>query len=137
MAKPKKNLSTGVGKSFIWKSEVPADCPFEPSKTLTVYRVTGRHSDYRVGDTFYPFWASDGNLYSPWTDGVTNGVSCSSGGGLSTGYRTGHAVLKGDDPLKLIIKNTSPPKRALAAPYRGRYPCGSLVHNGIWYYGTY
>ena len=22
-------------------------------------------------------------------------------------------------------------------PYQGRYPCGSLVHNGIWYYGTY
>jgi len=23
------------------------------------------------------------------------------------------------------------------APYQGRYPCGSLVHNGVWYYGTY
>jgi hypothetical protein len=22
-------------------------------------------------------------------------------------------------------------------PYEGRYPCGSLVHNGVWYYGTY
>ncbi len=22
-------------------------------------------------------------------------------------------------------------------PYKGRYPAGSLVHNGIWYYGTY
>ena len=43
----------------------------------------------------------------------------------------------GDDPLKLEIKNTSPPKEAWAKPYRGRYPCGSLVHNGIWYYGTY
>jgi len=43
----------------------------------------------------------------------------------------------GDDPLKLIIKNTSPPKKAGALPYLGRYPCGSLVHNGIWYYGTY
>jgi hypothetical protein len=43
----------------------------------------------------------------------------------------------GDDPLDLIIKNTSPPKPASAEPYKGRYPCGSLVHNGIWYYGTY
>ena len=43
----------------------------------------------------------------------------------------------GDDPLNLVIKNTSPPKRALAAPYKGRYPCGSLVHNGIRYYGAY
>ena len=23
------------------------------------------------------------------------------------------------------------------SPYQGRYPCGSLVHNGVWYYGTY
>ena len=23
------------------------------------------------------------------------------------------------------------------APYEGRYPCGSLVYNGVWYYGTY
>ena len=27
--------------------------------------------------------------------------------------------------------------KAFAAPYGGRYPCASLVHNGIWYYGTY
>jgi hypothetical protein len=122
---------------FRWKSEVPDGCPFELSRTLTGIYFTGRHSDYRCGDTFYPSWASDGNLYSPWTDGVTDGVRCSSGGGLETGFRTGHAVMIGDDPLKLVIKNTSPPKKALAVPYRGRYPCGSLVHNGIWYYGTY
>ena len=23
------------------------------------------------------------------------------------------------------------------SPYTGRYPCGSLVYNGVWYYGTY
>ncbi len=45
--------------------------------------------------------------------------------------------MKGDDPLDLEIKNTSMPKRGWAAPYRGRYPCGSLVHDDIWYYGTY
>ena len=47
------------------------------------------------------------------------------------------AVMIGDDPLTLIIKNTSPPKQASAKPYNGRYPCGSLIYNGIWYYGTY
>lgn len=26
---------------------------------------------------------------------------------------------------------------ARSAPYAGRYPCGSLMHNGVWYYGTY
>lgn len=129
--------STNVGNGFSWKSEVPDDCPFEPSPTLTGIVFTGRHSDYQVGDTFYPSWASDGNLYSPWTDGHTDGIRCSSGGNLVNGYKTGHAIMKGDDPLKLVIRNTSPPKRGYAAPYRGRYPCGSLVHDGIWYYGTY
>ena len=52
------------------------------------------------GDTFYPSWASDGNLYSPWTDGHTDGVRCSSGGNLANGFRTGHAVMTGDDPLE-------------------------------------
>jgi len=124
-------------EGFVWESEVPEDCPFEPSKTFQGVYFTGQHSDYQVGDTFYPSWASDGNLYSPWTDGTTDGIKVSSGGGLATGYRTGHAVMKGDDPMRLSITNTSDPKQAMAAPYRGRYPCGSLVHDGIWYYGTY
>ncbi|MBT8044245.1 MAG: hypothetical protein KJO79_04780, partial [Verrucomicrobiae bacterium] len=122
---------------FTWKSEVPADCPFEPSRTLMGIHFTGRHSDYQCGDTFYPSWASDGHLYSPWTDGTTDGIKTSSGGGLKTGYRTGQAVMMGDDPMSLTITNTSDPKQAMAAPYRGRYPCGSLVYDGIWYYGTY
>jgi hypothetical protein len=122
-------------KGFIWKSEVPEDSPFEQSETLTGVYFTGRYSDYYVGDTFYPSWASDGNLYSPWTDGKTDGVTSWSVGGARA--RTGHAVMKGDDPLNLIIKNTSPPKGASALPYAGRYPAGSLVHDGIWYYGTY
>ena len=122
---------------FIWPSAIPADCPFPRSTSFTGIYFTGRHSDYRVADTWYPSWASDGNLYSPWTDGDVEGVYCTSGGSLERGFRTGHAVMIGDDPLKLDIRNTSPPKRALAAPYRGRYPCGSLVHDGIWYYGTY
>ena len=98
-------------EGFEWKSEVPEGCPFEQSTTLTGIYFTGRHSEYRCGDTFYPSWASDGNLYSPWTDGITDGVRCSSGGGLKSGYHTGHAVMIGNDPLNLIIRNTSPPKR--------------------------
>lgn len=96
---------------------------------------TGRHSDYHCGDTWYPSWADDGNLYSPWTDGETDGLSCDSWSGEMA--RTGQAVMIGDDPLKLTIHNTCAPKVASALPYRGRYPAGSLVYNGIWYYGTY
>jgi hypothetical protein len=116
---------------------VPADCPFDPSPALSRICFTGRHGDYHMADTIYPTWARDGHLYTPWTDGVTDGVRCSSGGNLADGFKTGQAVMKGDDPLDLEIKNISPPKRGWAAPYRGRYPCGSLVHDGVWYYGTY
>ena len=35
------------------------------------------------------------------------------------------------------IKGASGLAKGDASPYRGRYPCGSLVHNGVWYYGTY
>jgi len=134
---PNKGSAPAAGGGFVWPSEIPADCPFPRSPTLTGVYFTGKHSDYRCGDTFYPSWAGDGNLYSPWTDGTTDGVKCYSGDLPKRGAITGHAVMTGDDPLKLEIKNTSPPKEAWAKPYRGRYPCGSLVHNGIWYYGTY
>jgi hypothetical protein len=118
----------------VWPSQPPKGCPFEPSKSLTGIEFTGRHSDYRCGDTWYPSWATDGNLYSPWTDGTTDGVESGSGGKNAT---TGNAVMIGDDPLRLSVKNTSPPQPASPKPYKGRYPCGSLVYNGIWYYGTY
>ena len=129
-----KNLPADGPKGFAWESPLPDDCPFQKSTSLTGLFFTGRHSDYQCGDTWYPCWASDGNLYSPWTDGKTDGV-------VSESYvvpaQTGHAVMIGEDPLRLEIHNTSPPKRANAAPYHGRYPAGSLVYNGIWYYGTY
>lgn len=82
---------------------------------------TGKHSDYNVGDTFYPSCASDGNLHSPWTDGVTNGVRFSSGGGVKTAHKTGHAVLSGNHPKHPEVHNTSQPKQTLATPYRDRY----------------
>jgi len=118
----------------VWPSQPPKNCPFGPSKELVGVFFTGVHSDYRCGDTWYPSWASDGNQYSPWTDGVTEGVTSNSGG---TGAVTGNAVMIGDDPLRLKINNTSKPQPASPRPYEGRYPCGSLVHNGVWYYGTY
>ncbi len=122
-------------EGFSWTSEVPADCPFKQSTELTGITFTGRHSDYKCGDTFYPSWASNGNLYSPWTDGKTDGARSQSWPAKKA--RTGNAVMIGDDPLNLEIRNTSAPQAADPFPYRGRYPAGSLVHNDIWYYGTY
>jgi len=94
--------------SGVWSSELPADCPFKTSKAFSGIEFTRRHSDYHCGDTFYPCWASDGNLYSPWTDGKTDGINCGSWAGANA--KTAHAVMIGDDPLKLEIHNTSAPK---------------------------
>lgn len=117
----------------VWPSMPPKDCPFEPSQSLTAIDFTGQHAEYTSADTWYPSWASDGNLYSPFTDGCVNGLrSNSSGKGATTGF----AKIIGDDPLKLQVVDqgiyASDP-----SPYGGRYPCGTLVYNGVWYYGTY
>jgi hypothetical protein len=72
-------------------------------------------------------------VYSPWTDGTVNGLGSGSGG---TNATTGHATILGDDPVRLVVTNQGVFKSS-PRPYEGRYPCGSLVHNGVWFYGTY
>ncbi|HEY9174911.1 MAG TPA: hypothetical protein VI136_21690 [Verrucomicrobiae bacterium] len=117
----------------LWPSAPPPDCPFPKSDRFVGLGFTGRHAEYTGADTWYPSWAADGNLYSPWTDGTVNGMGAFSGG---TNAVTGHATILGDDPLRLVVTNqgvyASSPR-----PYEGRYPCGSLVYRGVWYYGTY
>jgi hypothetical protein len=119
--------------AFKWVSSGPADHPFPPSTDISGIAFTGRHAEYTGADTWYPSWASDGKLYSPFTDGTVGPVSVSSGGKAAA---TGHAVIEGDDPLNLKVTpiGTWP---GAPEPYEGRYPCGSLVYNGVWYYGTY
>lgn len=117
----------------IWPSQPPEDCPFKPSATLKGLRFTGRHAEYTHADTWYPSWAADGNLYSPFADGGVNGVGVDCYGPNAA---TGHATIVGDDPLKLVAINPGTFKGD-PAPYEGRYPCANLVYNGIWYIGTY
>jgi hypothetical protein len=136
----------------IWPSQPPVDCPFEPSKEIVGLTFTGRHAAYTEADTWYPSWAADDTMYSPWTDGNVSHlrgegaplseIECSSdsrnpvnaGRGGKSG--TGQARIIGDDPLNLKIEPLGI-HYAPTAPYGGRYPCGSLVHAGVWYYGTY
>ncbi|MFA5815582.1 MAG: hypothetical protein WC865_08175 [Bacteroidales bacterium] len=122
-----------------WKSEAPADCPFPASKEITGITLPGVKSGFHFGDTCYPTWADDGNLYSPWTDGCTwrldGSYDCSSSF-EGDKARTGQAVIEGDDPLNLKVYSLGM-KYASASPYHGRYPCGSLIFNGVWYFGTY
>ncbi len=116
-----------------WPSCVPDGCPFRQSSRFAGVTFTGRHREYTNADTWYPSWASDGNLYSPWTDGRIGKEACGSGGKNS---RTGQARITGEDPmdLQVISLGTYP---GPAKPYGGRYPCGSLVHDGTWYHGSY
>jgi hypothetical protein len=137
-----------------WLSKPPPECPFEPSQDIPGLAFTGRHAEYTGADTWYPSWAADGHCYSGWTDGSfserietsewwsKNPVECSSdsrhaintGGERKSG--TGQAKIIGDDPLSLKLENRGV-QYASPSPYEGRYPCGSLVYNGVWYYGTY
>ena len=133
-------------KPFVWKSEPPPDCPFEPSRELTGITFLGMKSGFHVADTWYPSWAEDNKLYSPYTDGpcprLDGGSDLSiSDGNASQGYSlehtsTGQAVIEGDDPMKLKVYSLGL-SFASSLPYHGRYPCGSLIYDGVWYYGTY
>lgn len=122
---------TGISLSSV----PPAGCPFEHSKELTDIRFTGRHAEYTKADTWYPSWAADGNLYSPWTDGTVNCINIMSFDRQEPAS-TGYATIIGNDPLKLEIVNVGKYESS-PEPYKGRYPCGSLVYEGVWYYGTY
>ena len=127
-------------KPFIWTSEIPKDCPFPKSQTITGLKFLGVKSGFHFGDTWYPSWASDDKLYSPWTDGCTwrlDGTNdCSNSGDYKEYATTGQGVIEGDNPLTIKAYSLGL-QRASAASYHGRYPCGSLVYNGVWYYGTY
>ncbi|MGA2985514.1 MAG: hypothetical protein ABSG32_17010 [Terriglobia bacterium] len=117
----------------VWPSQPPSDCPFPKSTDITGVGFTGKHIRYGDADTWYPSWAANGNLYSPWTDGTVNNIKSSSFGAKAT---TGYATVIGDDPLHLKVTDVGV-YPGNPAPYEGRYPCGSLVYNGVWYYGTY
>ena len=116
-----------------WPSTVPAECPLEESEDYKGIYFTGRHAEYTGADTWYPSWAEDGNLYSPYTDGTVEGLFSRSDNPAAT---TGMAVIIGDSPMDLKVK-TLGLYTSRANPLGTRYPCGTLLYNGVWYYGTY
>ena len=120
---------------IIWESKPPDGCPVGKSDELAGIEFTGESADYTYADTWYPTWASDGNLYSPYTDGVSGiwSLARSNKGKYAV---TGQARIVGTDPRNLEVESLGVFPGS-AEPYLGRYPCGSLVYNGIWYYGTY
>lgn len=128
-----RNKHTEISEHFIHLNGRPSGCPLEKSLAFRGLAFTGRHACYASADTWYPAWGADGDLYSPWTDGEVHGMQISS---MGDDARTGHARIVGDDPMNLTVVDVGA-WAASPIPYGGRYPCGSLIHNGIWYYGTY
>jgi hypothetical protein len=124
----------------VWPSDPPEDYPFLRSKEITGIAFTGRHKEYleKGGDTWYVSWASDGNLYSPYGDGEADGITVD--GKLYEGGKTtvtgGYAKIVGDSPLDLKVIGLGSLTYS-PLPYHARYPGANLVHNGVWYYGTY
>lgn len=118
-------------------SDAPNDCPFERSKDFEGLIFTGKCATYTAADTWYPSWASDGHMYSPWTDGYLWRYRCASFLNAK-GYKahTAQAKIIGNDPMNLKIENLGKCPGP-SEPYGGRYPSASLIHNGVWYYGTY
>lgn len=113
-----------------WFNQVPVD----QSESIRAIGFTGKYAKYTNADTWYPTWSSDGNLYSPWTDGSIEDEQCKSY--EKEKAHTGQAKIVGDDPMNLKVTSLGTTLGS-ALPYQGRYPAGSLVYNDIWYYGTY
>jgi len=97
-------------------------------------------------DTWFPTWAADNKLYTGYTDGTVcdyDTRKChhakSEGKAPLYGIAHGQATIVGDDPFALNITRvklyTEPGYSAY--PYGGRFPSGSLVYKGTWWYGTY
>lgn len=136
---------------FRWADNTPSGCPFQNDQNLDHILFTGRYQNYTNADTWYPSWASDGHLYSPWTDGYLlnlekfeqfqdshPGYACNSLDFLGRKGATAQARIEGNDPMNLKIFNLEPRIEANGLPrFRGRYPSANLIKDDIWYYGTY
>lgn len=145
-AKPKPEIANPKPElvrfePFTWPGGIPEGCPFPRSTNFHAVRFLGVKSGFRSGDTWYPTWAENDILYSPWTDGKTKRLDGATDWSQSwvdpVHITTGQGIIPGDDPLNLIAYRIGLDKSSPAAPYPGRYPCGSLIHNGVWCYGTY
>lgn len=112
--------------------------PFKPSSSIKGLTFTGRYHVYTEADTWYPSWASDGRMFSPFTDGTVNGrdvMSFNREGKAPA--QIGHAVIHGDWPHALTVSEDGAIPVTIDKVYSGRYPSANLYHDGIWYIGTY
>lgn len=130
--------------------------PLPLCDTYTGIRYTGPLATYEKADTWYPTWANDGKLYTPYADGEACGetIFCTWSPSIEKFFsnlgegaperpqdferqvEAGHAILTGGDPMDLKIE-VLPKFTQRSERFHGSYPCGSFIHEGIWYYGQY
>jgi len=128
----------------VWPNEPHAGIPWPRSADLLDAELEwGRNAvPPNIGaDTWYPSWASDGNLYSSFTDGTVAGVNSHSYSGhtATTGYAsfTVSEDSRGrPDPFNMTMFNVATFPEP-ADPYESRYPSLNFHLDGVWYYGTY
>ncbi len=60
--------------AFVLVTGTTKGIPFQVSDELEEIGFTGQYVNYTTADTWYPTWADDGNLYSPYTDGAVDGI---------------------------------------------------------------
>ncbi len=116
-----------LSEPWIWTSEPPEDCPFERSTEIVGVALTKNYRHYElksggsIADTWYPTWAANDTLYSPWTDGrcprldgsydqsqsghiaYNKEIVYNSSGKLPLQATTGQAAMVGDNPLDMHI----------------------------------
>ena len=133
-------IDSYVGQQWVvWPNTpptTPTSIPYPPSKDLVGYNYlsNGNAVPPNIGaDTWYPSWASNGKLYSSWTDGSVDGHSSGSGGGAKA--TTGYAIIDGDSPFNLTLSGVDTYVES-TLPYQGRYPSLNYYRDGVWYYGT-
>ncbi len=127
-----------TGSPSSWPDGTTSNTPFPRSMRIkNDIRFSGRYftAPNAHADTFYPSWASDGSMYSPYADGQVNGTSVQ-GYGSTDNENTASVRVDGDDPTALTFTVVSTFGNS-PLPYAGRYPSASLVYGGVWYYGTY
>lgn len=117
----------------VWTSAPPESCPFQQSESILGVSFTGVHKNYATADTWYLTWAADDKMYSPFADGTVGSMTSIC---WREDAKPGYASVVGSDPMNLTVSPVGL-LSVSAFPYGGRYPCGSLVYNGVWYYGTY
>jgi hypothetical protein len=123
----------------MWDRTPPAGCPFPYSTDIPGLAFVGRAASQHFCDTWMPTWAADGDMYSPWQDGVLlTEPFYNLGGwfGSSDPALNGWARIHGDDPQDLLIPSAGLTGAPLEG-WQGRYPGAMFHHDGVLYYATH